>query len=79
MSVGAAMPATVQRVLDSANYEQRFSLSERVHVDYREDEPMTESVNVGLVLDCRDPEALAPFWSAACSATSVSGRSVQAG
>lgn len=26
---------------------------------------MAEPVGMGLVLDCRDPEALAPFWAAA--------------
>jgi len=26
---------------------------------------MTEQLRVGLVLDCRDPEALAPFWETA--------------
>ncbi len=26
---------------------------------------MSESATIGLVLDCRDPEALAPFWAAA--------------
>jgi hypothetical protein len=26
---------------------------------------MTEQLRVGLVLDCRDPQVLAPFWEAA--------------
>jgi predicted enzyme related to lactoylglutathione lyase len=34
---------------------------------------MTEQLTVGLVLDCRDPERLAPFWETALGYVTLGG------
>lgn len=34
---------------------------------------VTGEPNLGLVLDCRDPEALAPFWATALGYVTLGG------